>query len=73
MKMLSHIKFNPDVLSCLSNLSNDEVYTSPKLANEILDVLPQEVFKSKETTFLNPATKSGAILREIAKRLMEGL
>lgn len=71
--MLTIEKFNPDVLSCLSNLSNDEVFTPPKLANELLDLLPQELFKSKETTFLNPATKSGAILREIAKRLMEGL
>ena len=73
MKMLSHIKFNPDVLSCLSNLSNEEVFTSPELANEILDLLPQELFSDKETTFLNPATKSGVILREITKRLMEGL
>jgi len=71
--MFNSTKFNPDVLSCLSNLSNDEVFTSPKLANKILDLLPQELFSDKKTTFLNPATKSGAILREIAKRLMDGL
>lgn len=68
-----NINYNPDVLSCLANLSNDEVFTPPKLVNEILDMLPQELFKSKETTFLDPVTKSGVFLREIAKRLNEGL
>lgn len=67
------INYNPDVLSCLANLSNDEVFTPPKLVNEILDMLPQELFRSKETTFLDPVTKSGVFLREIAKRLNEGL
>lgn len=67
------INYNPDVLSCLANLSNDEVFTSPKLANEMLDLLPQELFRSSKTTFLDPAAKSGVFLREIAKRLLEGL
>ena len=65
--------YNPDVLSCVANLSNDEVFTPPKLANDILDMLPQELFQSKETTFLDPVTKSGVFLREIAKRLNNGL
>ena len=65
--------YNPDVLSCVANLSNDEVFTPPKLANDILDTLPQELFQSKETTFLDPVTKSGVFLREIAKRLNNGL
>ena len=68
-----NINYNPDVLSCLSNLSNDEVFTPPKLVNEMLDLLPQELFQNKETTFLDPVTKSGVFLREIAKRLNEGL
>ena len=68
-----NINYNPDVLSCLANLSNDEVFTPPKLVNEILDMLPQELFQNKETTFLDPVTKSGVFLREIAKRLNEGL
>jgi len=68
-----NINYNPDVLSCLSNLSNDEVFTPPKLVNEMLDMLPQELFQNKETTFLDPVTKSGVFLREIAKRLNEGL
>jgi eco57I restriction endonuclease len=67
------INYNPDVLSCLANLSNDEVFTSPALANQMLDLLPQELFRSSKTTFLDPATKSGVFLREIAKRLLEGL
>ena len=70
--MLS-INYNPDVLSCLANLSNDEVFTPPKLVSDILDMLPQELFTNKETTFLDPVTKSGVFLREIAKRLMIGL
>jgi len=65
--------YNPDVLSCLANLSNDEVFTSPKLANEILNLLPKEIWKDKNATFLDPVCKSGVFLREIAKRLLEGL
>ena len=65
--------YNPDVLSCLANLSNDEVFTPPEIANEILDMLPQELFENPDTTFLDPACKSGVFLREIAKRLIKGL
>lgn len=65
--------YNPDVLSCLANLSNDEVFTPPEIVNQMLDLLPQELFRSKETTFLDPASKSGVFLREIAKRLLIGL
>lgn len=65
--------YNPDVLSCLANLSNDEVFTPPKLANEILDLLPQRIWKDKNATFLDPVCKSGVFLREIARRLLEGL
>lgn len=65
--------YNPDVLSCLANLSNDEVFTPPEVANRMLDLLPQELFRSPDTTFLDPACKSGVFLREIAKRLLMGL
>jgi site-specific DNA-methyltransferase (adenine-specific) len=71
--MLDNINYNPDVLTCLANLSNDEVFTPPELVNDILDLLPKELFENKETTFLDPVTKSGVFLREIAKRLMDGL
>lgn len=65
--------YNPDVLSCIANLSNDEVFTSPEIANKMLDLLPQELFENPDTTFLDPACKSGVFLREIAKRLIKGL
>ena len=65
--------YNPDVLSCLANLSNDEVFTPPNIVNKMLDMLPQELFSDKNTTFLDPACKSGVFLREIAKRLIVGL
>lgn len=65
--------YNPDVLSCIANLSNDEVFTPPELANKMLDMLPQELFENPDTTFLDPACKSGVFLREIAKRLIKGL
>ena len=65
--------YNPDVLSCLANLSNDEVFTPPKVVNDMLDLLPREVFESSQTTFLDIGCKSGVFLREIAKRLIAGL
>ena len=70
---MSNVNYNPDVLSCLANLSNDEVFTPPQLANQMLDMLPQELFCSPATKFLDPCTKSGVFLREIAKRLIAGL
>jgi site-specific DNA-methyltransferase (adenine-specific) len=70
---MSKFSYNPDVLSCLANLSNDEVFTPPQLANQMLDMLPQELFSSPDTKFLDPCTKSGVFLREIAKRLIDGL
>ena len=71
--MMLKTNYNPDILTCLANLSNDEVFTPPKLVNDILDILPQKLFTNKNTTFLDPVSKSGVFLREIAKRLMEGL
>ena len=71
--MLGNINYNPDVLSCLANLSNDEVFTPPSLANQMLDLLPQELFRSQETKIVDPFCKSGVFLREAAKRLIDGL
>lgn len=65
--------YNPDVLSCLANLSNDEVFTPPEVVNKMLDMLPAELFRNPDTTFLDPACKTGVFLREIAKRLIVGL
>ena len=73
MSKLYKINYNPDVLSCIANLSNDEVFTPPEVANKMLDMLPQELFTSPDTKFLDPACKSGVFLREITKRLIDGL
>ncbi len=62
-----------DVLKCLANLSNEEVFTPPDVANQMLDLLPNELWSDPNATFLDPASKSGVFLREIAKRLIEGL
>lgn len=73
---------NPDVLSCIANLSNDEVFTPPEFANQMLDVLAEawaknnsgeDIWSNSSVTFLDPCTKSGVFLREIAKRLIRGL
>ncbi|MCT7373057.1 Eco57I restriction-modification methylase domain-containing protein [Mycolicibacterium llatzerense] len=73
---------NPDVLTCIANLSNDEVITPPELAGRILDLLAStwadanggaNIWADKSVTFLDPFTKSGVFLREIASRLTNGL
>lgn len=70
---MKKVDYNPDILNCLANLSSDEVFTSPELANKLIDLLPQSLFSNPNTTFLDPGSKSGVFLREIAKRLIEGL
>ena len=73
---------NPDVLTCIANLSSDEVFTPPELANQMLDTLEKAwaaqnggaiIWKSKSVTFLDPSSKSGVFLREIVTRLNAGL
>jgi len=73
---------NPDVLSCIANLSNDEVFTPPEFANRMLDTLAgawaagndgADIWADSSVTFLDPCTKSGVFLREIVKRLINGL
>lgn len=66
-------KYNPDILTCLANLSNDEVFTPPILANKMLDLLPDSVWSDQNLKFLDCSTKTGVFLREIAKRLIAGL
>lgn len=48
------INYNPDVLSCLANLSNDEVFTPPEIANRMLDLLPKEIWSDSKVKFLDP-------------------
>ena len=73
---------NPDVLSCIANLSNDEVFTPPEFVNRMLDTLSDawatdnygaDIWTNPDVTFLDPCTKSGVFLREITKRLIDGL
>lgn len=73
---------NPDVLTCIANLSNDEVFTPPELANKVLDTLTEawatshsgaNIWSDSSLRFLDPCTKSGVFLREITSRLIKGL
>jgi site-specific DNA-methyltransferase (adenine-specific) len=73
---------NPDVLTCIANLSNDEVFTPPELANQMLDQVAKawaedhngaNIWEDKNVKFLDPCTKSGVFLREITQRLTKGL
>lgn len=73
---------NPDVLTCIANLSNDEVFTPPEFANRMLDTLAEawaaghdgaNIWADKKVRFLDPSTKSGVFLREITRRLTKGL
>ena len=73
---------NPDVLNSIANLSNDEVFTPPEFANRMLDTLEkawaesnngENIWSNPELKFLDPFTKSGVFLREIASRLIKGL
>jgi hypothetical protein len=73
---------NPDVLTCIANLSNDEVFTPPEFANRMLDTLTEawaashngaNIWANKSVKFLDPFTKSGVFLREITNRLNKGL
>lgn len=73
---------NPDVLTCIANLSNDEVFTPPEFANKMLDAVAEvwasntggaNIWADKTTKFLDPFTKSGVFLREVTSRLTNGL
>jgi site-specific DNA-methyltransferase (adenine-specific) len=71
--MLTSSNYNPDVLTCIANLSSDEVFTPPQLVNRILDLLPTDIWSDRNARFLDPGCKSGVFLRELAKRLDKGL
>jgi len=73
---------NPDVLTCIANLSNDEVFTPPEFANRMLDSIAaawakandgEDLWSNPDVTFLDPFTKSGVFLREVTSRLTVGL
>ena len=73
---------NPDVLTCIANLSSDEVFTPPQMANDMLDLVAKrwaqshsgaDIWADPNVTFLDPFTKSGVFLREVTRRLTDGL
>ncbi len=73
---------NPDVLTCIANLSNDEVFTPPEMANSMLDRIANawsesndgaDIWADPDVSFLDPFTKTGVFLREITRRLTDGL
>ena len=66
----SHV---PDILDCIANLSSDEVFTPPEVANQVLDLLPKELWTDPNIKILDPCCKTGIFLRESARRLMVGL
>jgi len=77
-----HRAHNPDILTCIANLSNDEVFTPPALARRMLDTLAQawardhggaNLWANPQVKFLDPCTKSGVFLRDITARLIAGL
>lgn len=81
-RFLSFHGRNPDVLNSIANLSNDEVFTPPEFANRMLDTLEkawaesnggENIWANPDIKFLDPFTKSGVFLREIATRLIQGL
>jgi len=65
--------YNPDILTCISNLSSDEVFTPPEIAKLMLDNLPKEIWEDENIKFLDPVSKTGGFLREITSRLIDGL
>jgi site-specific DNA-methyltransferase (adenine-specific) len=63
----------PDILDTIAQLSSEEVPTPPRVARAVLDMLPAEVWANPDYRWLDPASKSGSLLREVARRLMDGL
>ena len=70
--MDSYSLHNPDILTCLANLSSDEVFTPPTIANEILDTIPKDFWSDPNKKVLDPTTKSGVFLEKLP-RFMFGL
>lgn len=65
--------YKPDILDCIASLSTDEVFTPPRIANDILDLLPADIWSNPDIRMLDPCSKTGVFLRESAKRFICGL
>lgn len=71
--MLAQTTTQPDILEVIGDLSSDEVFTPPRVANAVLDLLPDEVWSDPDLRWLDPGAKTGVFLREVTRRLMVGL
>ena len=62
----------PDIFDMfnLTRYGNSKVITPQNIVSDMVDLLPQEVF-NPDTTFLDPAVKSGRFLKEIYTRLFK--
>ena len=61
----------PDILEVIANLSNDQVFTPPRVVNAVLDLFPPKL-EGFDVAWLDPGCKTGMFPREITKRLMVG-
>lgn len=75
-------KHNPDVLTCIANLSNDEVFTPPEMAAAMLDLATEawardhegeNLWANPNARVLDPFVKTGVFLREATRRFNDGL
>lgn len=73
MTVLAQTTTQPDILEVIGDLSSDEVFTPPRVANAVLDLLPDEVWSDPHLRWLDPGAKTGVFLREVTRRLMDGL
>ena len=73
MSMLRQAGHSPSILEVITDLSNDEVFTPPKVANAVLDLLPESVWSDPTLRWVDIGAKTGVFLREISRRLMAGL
>ena len=62
-----NIPHNPNILTCLADLSSDEVFTPPDVANQMLDQLPKEIWSDDSATFIDPVSKSGVFWEKLPK------
>jgi site-specific DNA-methyltransferase (adenine-specific) len=73
MLSINQGKKEPDILDVISDLSNEEVFTPPWVVNSMLDLLPEQIWRDKELRWIDPFSKTAVFLREVTKRLLEGL
>lgn len=68
------MSYTENILEMLSDRAitgkDSQIYTPIPIAKEMVNILPEEVW-NKDTTFLDPACKSGIFLHEIYLKLME--